>query len=326
MSAARRRAAVARWKGLDDASGERRSVLGAALTRISLGLVCLSFYVLHYGDRWRLYGPDSVWSWENFQGALEDAGGFSLYEIAASDAWFAFVFHAGMLVTLLFILGWRTRLVVPLQWVFTWSLFQRNPVLLDGGDNLLVIVLAYMMAVDCGARLSLDAGRRRGAPAGDGAGSRAVTLLHNAGLLAVITQVCLLYLASALYKTQGELWQNGTALYYIMRVQDFTLPGVSEMLYRNPLFVTAGTYGTVLFQLAFPFLLLNRWTRLLALAGAIAMHAGIALLMGLMTFSWVMVTVELPLLGDRRLEAIGAWLRPRAQALRSRMPLPAGVR
>jgi hypothetical protein len=182
------------------------------------------------------------------------------------------------------------------------------------------------MAVDCGALLSLDAGRRRDAPDRDGAGTRAVTLLHNAALLAVIGQVCVLYLASALYKTQGELWQNGTAVYYMMRVQDFTLPGVSEVFYRNSLFVTAGTYGTVLFQLAFPFLLLNRWTRLLALGGAIAMHGAIALLMGLVTFSWVMITVELPLLGDRRIEAIGAWLRHGAQALRSRSPLPAWAR
>ncbi len=101
---------------------------------------------------------------------------------------------------------------------------------------------------------------------------------------------------------------------------------MSEVFYRNSLFVTAGTYGTVLFQLAFPFLLLNRWTRLLALAGAIVMHGMIALLMGLLTFSWVMITVELPLLGDRRLEATSAWLSRGARALRSRSPLPAGAR
>lgn len=155
--------------------------------------------------------------------------------------------------------------------------------LLDGGDNLLIIVLAYLMAVDCSGRKSRGTARQ-GAFSRDGALGRSVTLLHNVALLAIIAQVCVLYLTSAMYKIQGELWQNGTALYYIMRVQDFTLPGVSELLYRDPFVVTAATYGTVLFQLAFPFLLLHRWTRAFALAGAIAMHGGIALLMGLVTF------------------------------------------
>ncbi|MDQ3631092.1 MAG: HTTM domain-containing protein [Actinomycetota bacterium] len=314
------------WRCLDEMSRERRSLLGCALMRIALGLICLSFYVLHYGDRWLLYGPEAVWSWRDFQSALGDGGGFSLYEIAASDAWFTLVFHVGLLVTLLFIVGWRTRLVVPLHWVLTWSLFQRNPVLLDGGDNLLIIVLAYLVAVDCGARMSLDADRQPPDLHRDGASVRAVTLLHNAGLLAIVTQVCILYLTSALYKVQGELWQNGTALYYIMRVEDFTLPGFSELFYRNALFVTAGTYATVLFQLAFGFLLLNRWTRVLAFTGAVAMHGGIAVLMGLVTFSCVMIAVEVPLLGDRRLETIGGWLRRGVQPLRDRVPLRATVR
>lgn len=326
VNTVRVRAVRAFWEAVDNASARRRSLLGVALMRISLGLICLSFYVLHYGDRWLLYGPHSVWSFDSFRGSLSEGGGFSLYQFAASDTWFTLVFHAGLLVTLMFIVGWRIRLMAPLQWVFTWSLFQRNPVLLDGGDNLMIIALAYFMVVDSGARLSLDAPRRAASAARAGAMSRVTTILHNAALLAIITQLCVVYLTSALYKVQGGLWQNGTALYYIMRVQDFTLPGVSEHVYRSALLVTVGTYGTVLFQLAFPFLLFNRWTRLLAFAGAVAMHAGIALLMGLITFSWVMITIELPLLGDRRLEAIGARLRHWAQRLVARISIPARAR
>jgi Vitamin K-dependent gamma-carboxylase len=314
------------WEALERFSTQRYGVVAAGLMRISLGLVCLSFYVLHYVDRWYLFGPDAVWSWDNFTGALDDGGGLSLYEVSRSDVWFTVLFHVGILVTVLFIVGWRTRAIVPLHWALTWSLFQRNPVLLDGGDNVMIIALAYLIAVDCGARLSVDAARRRAAPPGEGARSRVVTLLHNAGMAAIVAQVCVLYMASALYKAQGELWQNGTALYYVLRVQDFTLPGVSELFYRNAFFVTAATYGTVLFQLAFPFLLFNRWTRACAFVGAVLMHGGIAFLMGLLTFSWVMITLELPLLGDRRLVSVGAWLRRRAAPLGQRLMPRARVR
>lgn len=56
------------------------------------------------------------------------------------------------------------------------------------------------------------------------------------------------------------------------------------------------------------------------------MHGGIAILMGLMTFSWIMLSVELPLVGDRRLEAVGRYMRERASAVTAALPRRAGVR
>jgi len=201
-------------------------------------------------------------------------------------------------------------------WVFTWSIFQRNPPLLDGGDNLMVIVLGYLVVVDTGQHLAVRGTREETDP--ESLRWRLGTLLHNAGLLLIVVQVCVVYLASALFKAAGELWQNGTALYYVLRVQEFALPGVSELLYTSPLVVTAATYGTVLFQLAFPFLLFNRVTRLIAFAGAVMMHSGIAVLMGLVTFSWIMSSVEFVLIDEDRYRGMARRARRARDSLAER--------
>jgi hypothetical protein len=124
---------------------------------------------------------------------------------------------------------------------------------------------------------------------------------------AIAAQVCVLYLTSGLYKVQGQKWQDGTALYYILRVPEFTWPGWSEHLYTSAFAITVLTYITVLFQLSFPFLLLNRYTRLMAVAGAFFFHIGIALFMGLTSFSATMISVELLLLSDRDYARLRRW-------------------
>ncbi len=94
-----------------------------------------------------------------------------------------------------------------------------------------------------------------------------------------------------------------------MRVQAFTWPGVSELLYRNPYIVVVLTYGTILFEIVFPFLLFNRWSRWIAVVAGIVFHTGIALFMGLVTFSWSVLSLYPFLLTDREYE----WMTTRAR-------------
>ncbi|MEN8649569.1 HTTM domain-containing protein [Streptomyces sp. 21So2-11] len=283
---------------LDDLSLNRRALIGSALARILLGALGFYLYARDYMERVYLWGPDGSWPWQSFAGAEE---GISLYAVSKSDVWFELIFHLGMLAALLFMLGWKTRAMNILHYVFLWSLHQRNPVLLDGGDNIMVIVLVFFIFVDSGSRFSLDArnGKQKAVEDRQSLRYRSASLLHNAGILAVILQVCIVYLVSGMYKVQGERWQNGTALYYILRVNEFGWPGVNRFIYESATLVVAITYATVFFQLAFAFLLLNRRWRLFAVAGGILMHLGIAFHMaGLINFSLTVVAVELVIMGD----------------------------
>lgn len=307
---------------------EDRLVAGSIL-RVGLGIVILSVYLLHYPYRHYFWGPDAFVSLEMFKALLDDVGGsHSVYALSDKPWVFEALFHAGLLCTLLFVLGVWARVTAVLTYVFTFSLWERNSYVLDGGDNILIICLFFLLFVRTDRYLAVGAARRRArlaAPAAEPVGEgrldrarawlyQAGTVLHNAALIAIIVQVCFLYLTSALYKVQGQMWQSGVALYYVLRVQEFTWPGVAEFIWRNAALVTAFTYLTVLEQVAYPFMLLNRYAKRISVFIVVQMHAGIALLMGLFSFSTVMITLQATAFRDHEFFGAFHWLRCRAAA------------
>ncbi|KYF51643.1 hypothetical protein BE08_35680, partial [Sorangium cellulosum] len=299
-----------RWHHVVELASRERCLIGASLFRIVAGLTILHLYLANYHQRHYLYGPEGVWPFARSLEEAHNAGAFSIYVLSRSPVFFEVVFHLGVLFAALWVVGFRTRLMSLLTYVGLWSLHQRNPALLDGGDNVVRLALLYGIFAELGAYFSLDADRLRAQRERGGDLQRIKAMMHNAAILACAVQVCLVYGVAGLYKVQGELWQNGTALYYITRVGEFTWPGHSEGLYRSVPLVTALTYATVAFQLCFPFLFaLNRHTRRLALAGAILFHSGIAIMMGLVTFAAFMISVELALVSDAEYRALGALSR-----------------
>ncbi|WP_437841982.1 HTTM domain-containing protein [Sorangium sp. So ce1153] len=300
----------ARWQRVVELASRERFLIGASLFRIVAGLTILHLYLANYFQRHYLYGPDGVWPFARSLEEARGAGAFSIYVLSGAPLYFEVVFHLGILFTMLWVVGFRTRLMSLLTYVWLWSLHQRNPVLLDGGDNIIRLALLYGVFAELGAFFSLDADRLRAQRARGGDLERIKMMTHSAAILACAVQVCLVYGIAGLYKVQGELWQNGTALYYITRVGEFTWPGHSEGLYGSVALVTALTYAAVAFQLSFPFLfVLDRRTRRLALAGAFTFHLGIAVMMGLVTFAAFMISVELALISDAEYRAVGAFSR-----------------
>ncbi|MEV7519156.1 HTTM domain-containing protein [Streptomyces sp. NPDC091371] len=118
-------------------------------------------------------------------------------------------------------------------------------------------------------------------------------LLHNAGMLVIMAEVCLIYATAGWYKIQGSRWQDGTALYYPLGLDYFTpWPGLSGVLAGSGTLVLLLTYGTVAVQVAFPFTLFNRRIKNVLLGVMMLEHAGIAVLLGLPFFSLAMIAAD----------------------------------
>ncbi|MGW6455228.1 HTTM domain-containing protein [Streptomyces sp. NPDC055078] len=118
-------------------------------------------------------------------------------------------------------------------------------------------------------------------------------LLHNAALLVIMAEVCLIYATAGWYKVQGSRWQDGTALYYPLQLDYFTpWPALSDLLASGGVMVMLLTYGTVIVQVAFPFTLFNRRVKNVLLVAMILEHAGIAVLLGLPFFSLAMIAAD----------------------------------
>ncbi|MEV7277081.1 HTTM domain-containing protein [Streptomyces sp. NPDC093111] len=141
-------------------------------------------------------------------------------------------------------------------------------------------------------------------------------LTHNAALVVIMAEVCLIYATAGWYKIQGSRWQDGTALYYPLKLDYFSpWPALSGLLGTSGVMVLLLTYGTVIVQVAFPFTLFNRKVKNVLLAVMMLEHAGIAVLLGLPFFSLAMISADAVFLPTGFL----LWLGVRAARGRDRL-------
>ncbi|MFD9009114.1 HTTM domain-containing protein [Streptomyces sp. NPDC059552] len=158
-------------------------------------------------------------------------------------------------------------------------------------------------------------------PQGEGRAALDVlaNLLHNAGMLVIMVEVCLIYATAGWYKIQGSRWQDGTALYYPLGLDYFSpWPALSALVAGSGTLVMLLSYGTVAVQVAFPFTLFNRRIKNVLLALMMLEHAGIAVLLGLPFFSMAMIAADAVFLPTGFLVWLGARVAargPRAQAV-----------
>ncbi len=276
----------------------RLNLYGAALARIGIGAVILQLCLVNYFDRRLLWGPDGPWSLSRFEESTDR--NLSLYSLNSGPAWFEFLFGLQIVVTVLYIAGYRGRMVSPLFAVLTFSLLQRNGYLLNGGENLLITILPFLALLDSTRRLSVDSLLRRGTEVRRIRLAPAVysTIVHNAAVVAIIVQVCIVYVVAGMYKVRGTMWTSGEALYYIMGVPEYGSRLLQGFLAEHPLLMSAMAYSTIVLQVTFPVFVFFRRTRVYVLLAAIVFHLAIAVVMALPDFSFIMIATEMLLLDD----------------------------
>ncbi len=234
---------------------------------------------------------------------------FSQFFHVTDPFWVDVVHGIALIVAVLFTLGLCTRVVSVLAWVLALGYIHRAPPSLFGMDTMLAIVLLYLMIAPSGATLSLDRliqrfrvsftslSGHRSAPT--------ITLAPSvsANLVLRLFQIhfCIIYLASGAAKMQGAAWHNGTAIWQTMANYQFTparFEFFTSMLHylasHRVLFEIVGTGGslfTFALEIGLPFLIWNPRLRWLMIIGAVMLHTGIALMMGLVAFSLLMIVM-----------------------------------
>lgn len=284
---------------------DKQAQYGLSFSRILIGAALLGILITNLGTRYVLWGPGSQWA----AGIRESStfGGLNQIFSTASPLLFTAQYVLLMALAVAVIVGWRTRVCSVLLLVGMTALVERNPMVGDQGDNIARIGLIWLILTTASTHWSLDARRRRRASMGRSP-SNLVTklfaglsvlppwcgaLIHNVALTGLALQVFVLYLASALYKVQGELWQNGTALYYPLSLHEYgVFPWLNQLLTGWGPGVTVATYFAVFVQLFFAPALLHPFTRRIAVLAVILMHLGIAVLMGLPWFSLSMIAFD----------------------------------
>jgi hypothetical protein len=118
-------------------------------------------------------------------------------------------------------------------------------------------------------------------------------VVHGGAMLVIAGEVCLIYSTAGWYKIQGSRWQDGTAPYYPLHLDDFTpWPALSHALAGNSVMIMLVCYGTVIIQVAFPFTLFNRRVKNVLLPAMMLEHVSIAITLGLPFFSLAMIAAD----------------------------------
>ena len=253
--------------------------------------------------------------------ALMDHG-WSAYQFslhAASGLWQAqaglFLLAAGLAGALL--LGYHTRLATVASWVLLVSVQNRNPLIGQGGDDLLRMLLFWGIFLPWGRVWSWDA-RDRPAPARFD--------YFSAATVAYVVQIALLYWCTALLKNGPEWTQTGTALYYAFSLDQLLLPG-GRLLYPHPDLLRGLTFATYYMELLLPFALflpvgVARW-RLLVVGVLVGFHLGIGLTLYVGLFFLINMASLLGLLPPGALNWLTGRAAPhaaRAASWRTRLP------
>ncbi|MDQ0416611.1 hypothetical protein J2Z48_000778 [Croceifilum oryzae] len=270
-------------------------LIGASLARISFGFIMLYYYLIHYTQRY------FIWSYEGIINEhLSDKESFSLYNFSTSSMYFDIVYHVSILIAILYLCGYKTRITSILFFITTYSILQRNFLVADGGDNLVINILFFLMFANTYAYFSFDSAKWRArSDRRNNLFHLVLALVHNMAIIACVVQLCILYLTAGFYQVMGESWNSGVAIYYIFQVDEYANPFIRDLVINHDILIFLGNYFSIIIKIAFPFLLFNRYTKYLAVVGIAFFHIGIAIGMGLVTFSLIMLTSDLLIIGDQ---------------------------
>lgn len=188
----------------------------------------------------------------------------------------------GILSSLLLTVGWRSRLSALITWLVWVSLWNRNPLILDGDDAVLKLMCFYLLLAPCGSAWSVAAYQ--------GGGTRQVPVWP---LRLIQFQIALIYFVSGWVKLHSPEWEDGAVLQYVLIHPHYSRwdgrPLLDYEVIRDFLDILADSIRW--WEVLFPFLLLNRITRMPCLWVGVFFHLGLFMTMNLRWFPWVMLAL-----------------------------------
>ena len=327
---------VKQW--LDDAQHwlmcDQRALYGAAAARLFSGIAVTGLLVTNF--RWRdiVFGPGSAWS----QGEI-DAFPYwppHLFDQLGSTAFllaYLFIIAGSICWTV----GWHAKLGGLIALIGHVACVQRTPYLGDSGDSAVRVGILLLLFMNVTEYWSFDSRRRarttpavmrgRSPLAAVRAGVtrlwRGQTVmprwlgngLHNVAVATVAFQIVVIYIAAGMFKTRGEVWQNGTALYYPLQLSEFRpLPFMSDLMTRFDLTIGVVTYVVVFTQLFFPLLLIvSVATRRIAIFIVMVFHVSIAIFMALPWFSAMLIALDSIFISSSTYAFLEQWVRQRSR-------------
>ena len=182
------------------------------LFRILLALTILFDQAVRMGDWDAFHSAVGLVSLADAR-AWDSAWLWSVYWLS-DGPWLPYVLEALRFVaSIALLLGVRSRLAAFTLFALLASVAARNPLLLQGGDRVLVVMTFFAAFLPLGQRFSMTRlwfGEAHG------------TLYRSAATWAFAVQVLLVWFMSGILKTGEQWWSDGTAISMALHLEAFT--------------------------------------------------------------------------------------------------------
>ena len=187
-----------------------------ALVRVLIGAILLFDLMIRGADFVTWLTDDGVLPRATVMERMDDYR-WSLYNISGHWLWVLAIQCIAGLAALALVLGYRTRWAVVISLVMLISLHNRAPLVLQGGDNLLLLVLFWMCFLPIAQRCSIDAAL---VDPRQPASKPVPNAYLSVATVAILLQAMAVYFFSAFLKSGDEWYPDGTAIYYALHLDE----------------------------------------------------------------------------------------------------------
>lgn len=255
-----------------------------ALFRVSIGLVVLTDLLIrsvwikaHYSD-WGILPRKLL-----MDGGLNEFK-FSFQLFNGRVEFQIFMFLVAFFFSLLFTLGYKTKITGFVSWVLLVSLTNRNNEIINSGDTILKLMIFWSLFLPIAEVFSIDSALRK-----------EKKKIENYAYFSIpniffLLQLCIMYWFSIITKNTQDWVETHLAVYYALHIDQFTNP--LAVWIRQYVGLTKGfTLYTLFIEIAGPLLALTPfrwgWLRLVAALLMINLHFGLYMTLEIGIFPWV---------------------------------------
>ena len=214
---------------------------------------------------------------------------FSLHMANGSATFQAVMFIIAGLIALCLLLGWKTRLMTVLSWIFLISIQNRNVLVLSGEDNLILLLTFWSIFLPLGARYSIDA-------ALDPQNDEKPNAFFSAATVAILVQGMSMYFFSAILKSDARWFPDGTAVYFALQL-DYLVTPLALWFREFETLLSGLTYYVLALEFIGPILIFSpifhKQLRVVFMLAFITMHIGFFLFLEIGLFPLISITMNL---------------------------------
>ena len=309
-----------------------------AAIRMAFALVVLLDLSILYPDLDLWFTDNGVLPTEASQEAAKPYAWSVFWHLPSTPAVVHICYWIIVAQAVLLLMGLLPNLQMLCLFVWLTSLENRNFLIIDGEDVVFRLVAFCLIWVPLGRCWSVDALVRQRLgwmPKGSGVDCGILPAIGEVspqstpdplvrhspyaapgwGLRLLQIQMCVSFLAAGLWKLSGESWLDGTALYYVARLDDYfgRLP-IPTWPFDSPWAVALMTWSVIAVEILAPILLWFKETRRPALIAVVLFHLANEWTMHLFLFHWVMLCGWMAFISPEDFAWIGRLFRkgPRA--------------